>query len=244
MIRFALQSSRSARDRSTTKHAEGVADPVLLGYRQVLAIEMQVACDKQIQPSIPVIVTPRRTRRPVAQRHPSLLSHVGKGPIMIVAIEPILSPVRDVDIRPAIVVEIGNGHAHAPAIVLNTRVRSHIRERPIVVVVEQSSMRRCLFAVERIEGRPVHDINIEPSIVVIIDQTDSRPLGLHKVGLGRRPHPVCPMSEPGLFRDVFEYHRPALHKSACSDRPPLCIQLGRMGTLSCATRCLLQRDLL
>ena len=70
---------------------------------------------------------------------------------------------------------------------VNAGFRRHIGKRSIMVVVKQRSVRRCLFAVERVEGRAVDEINIQPAIVVIVDQANARALRLHDVVLAGVP---------------------------------------------------------
>ena len=65
-----------------------------------------------------------------------MFSDIGECTIMIVAIEAVLAKVRNVDIRPAVIIEIADGDSEAPALVGDSRLFSYIGERAIAIVVE------------------------------------------------------------------------------------------------------------
>ena len=56
---------------------------------------------------------------------------------MIVAEELILRHVDDVDVRPAVVVEVADRHAHAVTLSRNSGLFRDVGERAVAVVVEQ-----------------------------------------------------------------------------------------------------------
>ena len=87
-------------------------------------------------------------------------------------------------------------------------------------------MRRLFFAVERIECRAVDQVDIEPAIVVVVDQANARAVGLDNEVLLRRAHLVGPAGEPRLFGDVFEDHRALVDEAARGDGPLLLVVPG------------------
>ena len=90
-----------------------------------------------------------------------------------------------------------------------------------MVVVEQRGVRRLFFAVERVEGRAVDQVDIEPAVVVVVDQAHARAVGLDDEVLFRHAHLVDPAGEPGLLGDVLKDHRPFVDESAGGDGPLL-----------------------
>ncbi len=83
-----------------------------------------------------IVVAPRWSRRPPAECHASLLRHIGKCPVMVVVIQPVLAVVRHVDVRPAVVIVVTHGHAKSPTFVCNARFFRDIGERSVMVVVQ------------------------------------------------------------------------------------------------------------
>ena len=194
---------------------------------RLFAVEVHIARDVEIELAVAVVVAPRRAWRPVAQRHFRLLRHIGKRSIVIVVVEPILAVVADVQIRPAIVVIVRNRAAIAPAVVLNAGLFRDIGECPVVIVAEQRGMRRRLFPVESVEGRAIHQVDVEPAIVVVVDQADARAVRLHDELLLRHAHLVDPAGQTRSLAVILEDHRAPVDKSARRDRAFLRVVLRR-----------------
>ena len=208
---------------------------------QMVAVEMDVSRNKQIQAPIAVIVAPRSAGRPIPQLHAGFFRDIGKRPVVVVVVQAVLAPVGHVNIRPAVIVIVCNGHADAPAVVGYAGLRCHIRKGAVVIVMEQRRMGWRLLAIQRIEGRAIHHVNIEPAVVVVVDQANAPAFGLDNVFLLRGPHLVGPMGQSGLLRYVFEDHGPALHKAARGDGPMLRVELGwlrRAAAHAARRRCL------
>src|ERR1700677_3771774 len=106
----------------------------------MLNIVVNITRNKQIQPSITVIVAKGRPRGPVTQGHPRLLRDVRKSAVMVVVVQAVLAIVRDIEIRPAVVVVISYRNSKAPPIIGHSRPGCNIGESAIVVIVEQRSM--------------------------------------------------------------------------------------------------------
>ena len=135
---------------------------------------------------------------------------------MVVAIEAILSKVRDVDVGPTVVVKIADDGADAPAIICNSGFCCDVGERTIMVVTKQRSVRRSGLSCQRVVCRAVHEIDIQPAVVVVVQQSDTRADRVNDVGLLRRPHHVLPLSQARSGSDVFEDHWSGTDKSAGS----------------------------
>ena len=140
---------------------------------------------------------------------------------MVVVVEPVLSVVAHKEIGPAVVVVVGNRAAIAPAVVGHAGLGAHIGKGSVVVVVKQRGVRRLLLAVKRVECRAVDEVDIEPAVVVVVDQADAGSVGLNDEVLLRHAHLVDPAGEPGLFGDVLKDHRPLVDESSGGDGPLL-----------------------
>ena len=105
-------------------------------------VPVDITRHKKIQAAIAVIVAESWPRGPVPQGHSRLFGDVGEGAIVIVVVEPVLSKVGDVDVRPAVVIIVPDGDAKTPAVVGDACLLGHIGEGAVVVVMEQRCMRR------------------------------------------------------------------------------------------------------
>ena len=96
-----------------------------------------------------------------------------------------------------------------------------------MIVAKQGGVRRRLLAVESVEGRAVHQVDVEPAIVVVVDQADARAVRLHDELLLRHAHLVDPAGEACGLGDVLKDHRALIDESTGSDRPLLGVILWR-----------------
>src|SRR5439155_12071651 len=101
------------------------------------------------------------------------LGHVGEGTLPGVAVEPVAAESGDVQVGPAVVVEVALAHALAPAPVCHPRRRGHVGERAVVIVVEERGRGRRFTAGQRGPGRSVHEVDVEPAVVVVIPERDA-----------------------------------------------------------------------
>ena len=70
-------------------------------------------------------------------------------------IETVLAVVRDVNVRPAVVVVVSDGHTESPALVRNASLFGHVSERTIVIVVKEHGPRLRLLTLHRRNGRAI-----------------------------------------------------------------------------------------
>ena len=89
-------------------------------------------------------------------------------------VEPVFAKIGYIDIGPAIVIVIADHNAKAPSLVGHSGFVSYVGESSVVIVVEQHGPRRGLCALQRGKRRPVQQINVEPSIIVIVEESHSR----------------------------------------------------------------------
>src|SRR5260370_6786660 len=178
---------------------------------------MHIAGKYQIQTAVAIEVRPRSTRRPVGQRNSGLLGYIGKRAIVIVVVEAILSPVCDEDVGPTIVVIIADSYAESPPVVRDACLGGNVSKRAVMIVMKKRGMGSLFPAIEGIESRAVYQINIQPTVVIVIKQRDAGSIRVDDERLLRRPHLVAPASEPRGPGDVLENHWPGVHKASGSD---------------------------
>ena len=230
VVGFALEPVGAAHDIHTTEGTEGEGDAGITLYRLICEVPMHVAGYEQIEAAIAVEVAPRGARGPIAERDTSLLSNIGEGAVVVVAVETVLAEVGDVEVGPAIVIEVADDRTKSPAIVGDTGLRSDVREGAVVIVVEERGMRRGGFAGLCLHRRSVDEVDVEPSVVVEIEQRDAGADAFKDVGLLRRAHLMVPGSEPGFLCDVFKDDRATLDEAAGGHGPVLVVENGGMWT--------------
>src|ERR1700733_14725056 len=175
---------------------------------------MHIPGHKQVQPSVAVVVAPRSARRPVTQRHPGLFRDVGKRPIVVIVIQPVRAPVGNKNVWPALLVVIGHGNPKPPAIVGHPSLRGDVCKRPIMVVMKKRGVRRRRLSIQRVERRSIHQVDVQPAIVVVIDQADARPIRLKNQLLLGCPHHMVPTGQARSLRRVLKDDGPAVHNPA------------------------------
>src|ERR1700677_672489 len=78
-------------------------------------------------------------------------------------------------------------------------------------------MRRLGFAVESVESRAIHHINIKPAIVVVIQKSDSRTGRLKNVIFCWSAHGVAPRGQASFLGNVFEDDRTVFYETTRRD---------------------------
>src|SRR5437667_8208015 len=89
---------------------------------------------------------------------------------MSVVIKPILSVISDVQVFPSVVVVVTDADALSPSGCGEPGSRGHVCKRAIVIVAVQMIGGR-FAAGESFEGSAVHDKNIRPSVIVVIEDS-------------------------------------------------------------------------
>ena len=159
------------------------------GFRQRrgLRIEVDVVRDEQVEMAVLVIVDERAPG--VVALQPALCSRGDAGlrcDIYEFAVAQILpqrtiAPVCNEQIVPAVVIEITDAAAGAPSGARNTSRRRHIGERTVAIVLVQPADWRRSGRPLRLEARPVHQKDVEPSVMVIVEKRRSTPGGLQQI---------------------------------------------------------------
>jgi hypothetical protein len=132
-------------------------------------------------------------------------------------VQAILAIIAHVNIGPAVIVVIGHAHPIAPAIIGDAGLFGHVRKRAIVVVVKQRSLRRWLLAVQCVKRGAIHQVDVQPAIVVVVNQAHAGAVGFYDESLVRHAHLVDPAGKAGLFGHVFKHHGAGVNETAGRD---------------------------
>ena len=92
---------------------------------------------------------------------------------MIVPVQTVRSVIGHVEIGPAVVIEVARCNSEAPASVRDAGAIGDVREREVVIVAEERGARRRLATLQRGARRSVHQIDVEPAVIIEVDEGDA-----------------------------------------------------------------------
>src|SRR5437016_11071172 len=118
----------------------------------MLRIKLHIAGNEQVEKTVMIVVSPGGTGRPAADGNSGFFSYVRESSIVVVVVEPVLAVIRDVKVRPPIVVVVAHCHAETPPFIPNPRFFRGIGEGSVVVVVKEHGLWGCGAAFQSIEG--------------------------------------------------------------------------------------------
>src|SRR5215471_16606186 len=94
---------------------------------------------------------------------------VGKSSVPVVVIQNVPSVVSHIDIFESIVVVVADAYALSPTGDFSeSRFFRNVRESSVVIVVIEM-IRRRLLPLQRVKYSAVHDENVRPSVVVVVE---------------------------------------------------------------------------
>src|SRR5438128_8015384 len=134
--RFWRQTARAAHDRLSFP----LALAGLARVRRVCEVEVHIVHDDEIQKSITVEIDERATCTPARlwRKQPTFLSFVSKLAIAEVAIENVLSPLRNEQVGIAMIVDISDADSLSPSSGCDSRLVSDVFEfQPAEVVIKE-----------------------------------------------------------------------------------------------------------
>ena len=181
-------------------------------------VEVHVTGDEEIEKAVAVEVSPGWSGGPAAESYAGFFGDVGEGAVVIIVVEAILAKVSDVDVGPTVVVVIGDGCAEAPALVGDARLGSDVGEGTIVIVVEESGARGGLGAFHGGNGRAVDEVDVEPTVVVVIEESDAGAGGIEDGGFFWGARALMEAGEAGLPGDIFEDDGSVVNEAARGNR--------------------------
>jgi hypothetical protein len=147
---------------------------------------MAVVHDEQVEQPVVVVVEPARADGPhllsmgMGAADTGFGGDVGEGSVAVIAKELVARDVGDEDVGVSIVVEVPDGHSHAVACTGDASLLSDVAEGAVVVIAEETVPvgRRGFF--ERGYLGAVDAVDVEETVVVVVEQRDA---GDHRLGL-------------------------------------------------------------
>ena len=201
----ARQTARAAHHRDGFPDAGGA----LARSGRGREIKVHIIGHDQIKFAVAIIVNESATCAPGLPRagHSSLLCDLGEDAALVV-IQAILAVVSYIQIFPAVIVVVSNADALSPASCREARLRGDIGESPIVIVaiemVAGSLPSRKFRELGFVQLRSIHQENVGPAIVVVVEDGDAGAGGLDDVFLGLDTAKDFLHGEAGLFADIGE----------------------------------------
>src|SRR5206468_12409292 len=128
---------------------------------------------------------------------------VVEGSVAAIVVETILAEVADQEIVVAVAVVVADACALSPAARAEPGPGRHVLERSVAFVAIETIGWR-LVRWKSFERRAVDEEQIEPSVVVVIDERDAGPRRLEQVLVSRRSAEHGDVVEAGFAGDVDE----------------------------------------
>ena len=138
------------------------------------------AADEQIEPAIIVVVEPDGAGSPSRCGDACFCCDIGKRTIPVVVIKDAVWILRKVDVRKAIAIVVADGNSHAIGIARYTGFLRDIGERAIAIIVVQRITQRLRRLIE-IARSAVHQIDIHPAVVVVVEKGAAGAHGFRKM---------------------------------------------------------------
>src|SRR5581483_1225427 len=134
-------------------------------------IKVHVTCNEQIEMAIAIVVQKAAASAPAIRRpgHAGFFRNVAKRTVAIVVIKDIFSEVRDKKIIEAVVVVVANTARLTPSRMREPCLGGDVGKCSVAVVVKQKTG-GTMIADGRIETGTVHEENIKPAVIVIVEE--------------------------------------------------------------------------
>ena len=133
----------------------------------VLEVEVHIVCHHEIEPAVAVIIDKRATRSPAGPD--AWRRDVREGSVPAVAEQQVFSPVGNVEIDEAIVIDVAGAHPLSPARFGEPRLSAYVLKCAVALVAVKV-VHRLLTRWKAIELRRRNGENIHQAIVVEIEE--------------------------------------------------------------------------
>src|SRR2546426_8309616 len=169
-----------------------------------LARVIHKAADKQVQPTVVIVVKPYRARSPARQSQSGLIGHVGERSVAVVVVQNATSVSGDEQVRISVVVIVAYRYTHAESGARgDAGLFRYISERAVAIILVERVARRLQRFIE-IRWTAVHQVQIHPAVVVIIEECAAWTECLGEIPFGRHGVLMHPSDTAHLRRDLLE----------------------------------------
>ena len=154
--------------------------------------------------AVPIVIGETAAGRPAAAADAGGLGHVRERAVVVVAVQVVAAERGDVEILPAVAVHVRGADAHAPARAADAGAVGDVFELPAAEVAVERAARR-LGSVGAVDRQGIDEVDVQPAVVVVVEERDAAAHRLHDVLLFRRG--MMLERDAGLARDVAVENR-------------------------------------
>src|SRR5580700_3027843 len=133
----------------------------------------------------------------------SFFGDVGESAIAVIVIEDVFSVVSDVEIFPAVVVVVADANALAPSGVGQASFLRDVGKSSVMIIMIEVACRNFARR-KRAEAGAVHDEDVGPAVVVVVEDGDASSGGFNDVFFGVHATENHRIGEACIFGDVRE----------------------------------------
>ncbi len=186
------------------KARDAVSGAVAGGTGQVLRfVKVHESADKQVEASVIVVVEPNCTGRPSRRSDAGFFGHIGESAVAVVVIEDASTILSDVQIGKAVSIVVAHGYALAITTGGHASLLGYVRKGSIAIVSIQS-IAQSRIRIEEITSPAVDQVNVHPTIVVVVEKSATCACGLWQILLRGFSRGVLPGDATRCWKNFLE----------------------------------------
>src|SRR5262249_52753548 len=150
-----------------------------------LARVIDEAADEQVQATVVVVIEPHGARSPARQAQTGFRGHISECAVAVVVIKNATTVGGDEEVGVTVVVVIAHGYAHpegGPG--ADAGFLGDIGERAVAIVLVER-VTKWFRGLEEIRRAAVYQVQIHPSVVVVVEERATGAESFRQVALGR-----------------------------------------------------------
>ena len=166
----------------------------------VCRIQLHVIANEKIEVAVPVIIEKSTAGAPadLCLVKPGLVRDIGKRAVSVVVEKNVVSPEAAKQVIPSIVVVIAHADAGLPTCAPQSRLLRDIGKRAVAIVLVKVRGRRFSRRPMRIQPISIGKVDVQPSIIVVVEKGQSASLGLDDGSFVVDAAPHVGAGQPGL----------------------------------------------
>ena len=147
-------------------------------------IEIDIVGHEEVDQPVAVVVEKAAGRPPASAvaGDPSLFGNIFERAVPLVAIQDVLAPVGHEQVVVSVVVIVSDATALPPSRMRQACILGHVGERTVPIVVKQVACRLPPLR-EALKGGSIHQEDVEPPVMVVIEECDAAPHFLDEIVL-------------------------------------------------------------
>src|SRR5262249_10327119 len=153
--------------------------------------------------SIIVVIKPDRAGGPPRRSNASSIGNIRERAVVIIVVENVTAVIGYVEVLPSVSVVVSDGDPHSESAACQPGPVGDISECSVVVVVIEGILEGCCWSIE-VRCSTVYQIDIHPSIVVVVKEGTTSADGLGQMVLNRMGIIVDPRDPARLWGYLFK----------------------------------------